>query len=156
MPKTLIAYATKGGVAEEIATIVAEVLRDTFKHDVDLVDLRHHKRNIDVSAYDNFIAGGGVRMQRVYRNLYRFLRLHDLEGKAIALFVVCNEAGNLQKLDETRSKYVGKVQNACPRIRVICPEVFGGRMRMFGKVVDVRDMERVREWANGLPGMLPA
>lgn len=152
MPKTLIAYATKGGVTEEIAMIIAEVLRDTFKHDVKLVDLRH-KSSVNTSEYDNFVVGGGVRMGRVYRNLYRFLRLHDLEERAVALFVVCNEAGNLHKLKETRDKYMGKVQNACPRIKVICPEVFGGKMKMFGKVVDVRDMGRVRKWANRLPSM---
>ena len=41
--KTLIAYETKGGVTEESARKIAEVLRSKYQLEVDLVDLKEQK-----------------------------------------------------------------------------------------------------------------
>ena len=41
--KTLIAYETKGGVTEESARKIADVLRSKYHLEVDLVDLKEQK-----------------------------------------------------------------------------------------------------------------
>lgn len=38
--RTLIAYVTKGGVTEETASVIANVLRDKYGFQVDVVNLR--------------------------------------------------------------------------------------------------------------------
>jgi menaquinone-dependent protoporphyrinogen IX oxidase len=59
--KTLIAYATRGGVTKEYSEIVSEVLREKYGHEVDMVDIRM-KKSPDISDYDNVILGTGVRI----------------------------------------------------------------------------------------------
>jgi menaquinone-dependent protoporphyrinogen IX oxidase len=55
--KTLVAFASKGGATKETSEIIADVLRDKFRFEVDLLDLRKSSKNIMV--YSNIVIGAG-------------------------------------------------------------------------------------------------
>jgi menaquinone-dependent protoporphyrinogen IX oxidase len=61
--KTLIAYSSKGGATMQArAEIIAEVLRDKHRSQVDVVDLR--KTTPKLADYAN-VVGAGVRGEKV-------------------------------------------------------------------------------------------
>ena len=78
--KTLIVYATRGGATEEVVLKIAEVLRQKYGFDVDVVNLRKNP-SPDISPYRNVIVGSGVRARRVYKEAVNFLERNDFGGK---------------------------------------------------------------------------
>jgi menaquinone-dependent protoporphyrinogen IX oxidase len=62
----MVAHVTKGGVTEEVARVIAEVLRDKYGLEVDLVNLKKNS-SPDLAQYKNVIVGSGVRVGKVYR-----------------------------------------------------------------------------------------
>ena len=71
--KSLVAYATKGGVTAESAQIIAEVLEKQFKHEVDVVNLEEHK-SPDITPYDNVFIGSGIRAGQWYGRAKKMLK----------------------------------------------------------------------------------
>ncbi len=146
--KTLIAYATKGGVTEESAEIIARVLSDKFKLQVDTINIRKN-RPPDITEYENIIIGSGVRIGRWYKQALKFLK-NDFGAKKIAIFLSSCEAGDPKNHDQAITKYIKKVLAKHPHIKPIATEAFGGRMKFFGKGVDNHDADKVRAWAEEL------
>ncbi len=146
--KTLIAYETKGGVTEESARKIAEVLRSKFQLEVDLVDLNEQKIP-DLAQYRNIVVGGGVRNGKVYSKATRFLE-NDFTGKKVAFFVSSSWAGT-PKQDSyiaAKTRFVENTLAKYPKINVISTEAFGGRIKMFGKLMlDNTDLNKVEAWA---------
>jgi menaquinone-dependent protoporphyrinogen IX oxidase len=70
--KTLLAYVTKGGVTEESARVIADVLRDKYGLEVDLINLKKTS-SPDLAQYKNVIVGSGVRIGKVYQEALKFL-----------------------------------------------------------------------------------
>ncbi|MGA2680953.1 MAG: flavodoxin domain-containing protein [Candidatus Bathyarchaeia archaeon] len=147
--KTLIAYETKGGATEESARKIAEVLRSKYGLEVDLVDLK--KQDIkDCSQYKNIIIGGGVRAGKVYSKALKCLE-NDFAGKTVAFFVSSGDAGDPAKYQEAKIKYVENVLSNYPNVKPVAVEAFGGRQKIFGKMVfDNLDLARVETWAQEL------
>ena len=83
--KTLIAYVTKGGVTEEAAHAITEVLRDQYGLEVDLVNLKKDS-SPNLAQYKNIIVGSGVRGGKVYKEALEFLK-KDFGDNRIAFFV---------------------------------------------------------------------
>jgi menaquinone-dependent protoporphyrinogen IX oxidase len=127
MKKTLIAYASKSGATEEVATIVAKVLNETPGLEVECVNLRKNSPN--VSQYDNIIIGAGVRAGKVYSEALDFLK-QDFINKKVAFFVCCGGAGDPKKYDESCTQYVTNVLAMYPNLKTVATEAFGGRMKM--------------------------
>jgi len=149
--KTLIAYETKGGVTEESARKIAEVLRSKYQLEVDLVDLKEQKVP-DLKQYKNVIVGGGVRMGRVYSKAVKFLE-NDFTGKKVAFFVSSSWAGTpkQESYDAARAKFVENNLAKFPQINAVSTEAFGGRIRYFRKtMVDNTDSTKVEAWAEEL------
>jgi menaquinone-dependent protoporphyrinogen oxidase len=143
--KTLIAYATKGGVTEESANVIADVLRTKHDFEVDLVNLRK-KRSPDLTPYKNIFIGSGIRMGRWYKVALKFLE-NNFEGKNVVIFLSSCSAGNPEKHEEAMTKYINDVLVKYPHVKPIVAEAFGGRMKMLGKTVeDNFDMDKVRAW----------
>ena len=146
--KTLIAYASKGGATKEASEIIAEVLREKHKFEVDLVDLR--KSSPKLGEYDNIVVGAGVRGEKVYGAALRFLE-QDFSGKKVAFFVCCGGAGDPENYGEACTKYLTEVLANYPNLRTIAAEAFGGRMKLLWKTVfDYFNPEKIREWAERL------
>ncbi len=142
--RTLIAYVTKGGVTEETASMIANVLQDRYGLEVDLTNLRKNPCP-DLRPYGNVIIGTGVRMQKVYGEALEFLE-NDFKDKRVAVFV-----SSLEPHDEAVTKYIEKGLANRLNVKPVAARVFGGRMKVLGKVVqDKRDMEKVKSWAEEL------
>lgn len=149
--KTLIAYETKGGVTEESARKIAEVLRSKFQIEVDLVDLKEQKV-LDLTQYKNVIVGGGVRNGRVYSKAVKFLE-NDFTGKKVAFFVSSSWAGTpkQESYDAAKAKFVENTLAKFPQINAVSAEAFGGRIKILGKLMlDNTDLSKVEAWAEEL------
>lgn len=145
--KTLVAYATRGGVTKEYAEIISEVLREQFNHKVDTIDI---KNKPNISEYDNIIFGTGVRIQNVYREGLRFLR-KDFGGKKVAIFLSSNEAGTPHSYNDAVEKYMNPIREKFPKLNLVDIEGFGGQIKILGKsTVDLRDPDKARRWTEQL------
>lgn len=143
--KTLVAYATKGGVTEESANIIASVLRDKHKLEVDVVNLTKNPKP-DVSQYKNVVIGSGVRMGKWYKQTLKLLE-SDFHNIKVALFLSSGEAGEPDKHKQSITKYIKKVLEKYPHVKPVAAEAFGGRMKIFGKMItDNYDAEKVKIW----------
>jgi menaquinone-dependent protoporphyrinogen oxidase len=144
--KTLIAYATKGGVTGESAQVIAQVFKEKYSFDVDVINLRKEKAP-DIAQYTNVVIGSGIRMGRWYKSALKMLE-RDLAGKKVVLFLSACSAGDPKKHDEAVRNYLDPVLAKYPHMKPVAAQAFGGRMRMLGKTVeDNCDMDKIREWA---------
>jgi menaquinone-dependent protoporphyrinogen IX oxidase len=147
--RTLIAYQTKGGVTEESARKIADILRSKYQLEVDLVDLKEQKIP-DLTLYRNIIVGAGVRGGRVYGKALKFLE-NDFSGKNIAFYVSSTWAGTPGSYDNAKAKFVENTLAKYPKINAVSTEAFGGRIRYFRKtMVDNTDLAKVEVWAEQL------
>ncbi|MGB3340740.1 MAG: flavodoxin domain-containing protein [bacterium] len=147
--KTLIAFATRGGVTGESALIIAEVLEKKFGHVVDVVNLKANK-SPNIKLYDNIFIGSGIRIGRWYGRAKKMLK-NDFKGKKVVIFLSACSAGDPEKHDEALENYCIKVLEKHPHIQPFAMEAFGGRMKMFGKEqADNYDPEKVKLWAEEL------
>ena len=144
--RTLVAYATKGGVTEESANVIAEVLREKHGLEVDLVALKKNP-SPDLAQYKNIFIGSGIRIGRWYKPALKFLE-NNFENKNVIIFLSSGEAGNPEKHDQAITKYIKAVLVKYPNVKPIAAEAFGGRMKIFRKIItDNYDMRKVRAWA---------
>jgi len=146
--RTLIAYATRSGTTEEYANAIASVLRDDFKMQVDLVDLKKNSK-LDLTEYRNVIVGSGVRMQRMHGQGSDFLK-KDFGNKKVAIFL-----SSLEPKNEAMKKYIDKILEENTKLKPISIEVFGGRMRFLGRTSqDKSDISKAKEWARNIARQL--
>jgi menaquinone-dependent protoporphyrinogen IX oxidase len=139
--KTLIAYATRGGTTEEYAKAISSVLTDEFNMQADLVNLKK-SRNPDLTQYKNIIVGAGIKMFKMHKEGAEFLEKKNFEEKNVGIFL-----SSLVPRDEAIKKYVDVILQKNPTLKPIAVEVFGGRMRMFGRTSqDMTDIEKAKEW----------
>jgi menaquinone-dependent protoporphyrinogen IX oxidase len=140
--KTLIAYATRGGTTEEYAKAISSVLVDEFNMKADLVNLKK-ARNLDLSQYPNIIVGAGIKMFRMHKEGAQFLEKKNFREKNVGIFL-----SSLMPRDEAIKKYVDVILQKNTTLKPIGVEVFGGRMRIFGRTSqDQTDIEKAKEWA---------
>ena len=140
--KTLIAYATRGGTTEDYAKAISSVLTDEFKMQVDLVNLKK-SRNPDLTQYQNIIVGAGIKMFKMHKEGAEFLEKKNFGEKNVGIFL-----SSLVPRDEAIKKYVDVILQKNTTLKPIAVEVFGGRMRMFGRTSqDMTDIEKAKEWA---------
>ena len=140
--KTLIAYATRGGTTEEYAKAISSVLTDEFKMQADLVNLKK-SRNPDLTQYQNIIVGAGIKMFKMHKEGAEFLEKKNFGEKNVGIFL-----SSLVPRDEAIKKYVDVILQKNTTLKPIAVEVFGGRMRMFGRTSqDMTDIEKAKEWA---------
>ena len=150
--KTLVAFASKGGATKETSEIIADVLKNKFRFEVDLIDLRKSSKNIMV--YSNIIIGAGVRGRKVYREALDFLN-QDFGQRKLAFFVCCGGAGNPKNYEESCEKYVNEVLAKYPNVKTVATEAFGGRIKVLGRTLfNNIDAEKIRLWAEVLGNKL--
>jgi menaquinone-dependent protoporphyrinogen IX oxidase len=142
--KTLIAYATKGGTTEEYANAIASVLRDEFKMQVDLVDLRKN-HDPDLTQYRNVIVGSGVKIQKMHGEGANFME-KDFGNRKVAIFL-----SSLEPKEDAIKKYINTILERNKALKPFSVEVFGGRMRLLGRTSqDKRDITKAKEWAQNI------
>jgi menaquinone-dependent protoporphyrinogen IX oxidase len=146
---TLIAYETKGRATEEAARKIANVLREKFQLEVDIVDLGVQNVS-DCSQYQNIVIGGGVRAGKVYGKALKCLE-NDFGGKKVAFFVSAGQAGSPATYEKAKAKFVEDNLAKYPKVKAVSTEAFGGRLKILGKTIsDGTDMAKVEAWAEEL------
>lgn len=93
--KTLIAYTSKGGAARQTSEIMAEILRDKQKYEVDLADLR--KTTPKLAEYNKIVVEVNVRGGKVYSEGLEFLK-QDFGEKSDLLCAVVEAFGGQMKV----------------------------------------------------------
>ena len=147
--KTLVAYETKGGATEEYARKIAEVLTAEYHLEVDLINLKR-KEVKDCSQYSNIVVGGGVRAGKVYGKALKCLE-NDFSGKKVAFFVSSGDAGDPEKYEQAKVKFVENVLAHYPNVKPVATEAFGGQMKILGKTIyNNMDLAKAEAWAEEL------
>jgi menaquinone-dependent protoporphyrinogen IX oxidase len=147
--KTLVAYESKSGATEESARKIAEVLREKYQLDVDLVDLGNQKIS-DCTQYQNVVIGGGVRAGKVYGKALKCLE-NDWSNKKVAFFVSAGQAGDPKTYETAKAKFAENTLAKYPNIKPVSWEAFGGRMIILGKkLYDNVDLAKAEAWAEEL------
>lgn len=84
--KTLIAYGTKYGATEKIASMINEEMNNC---DIDTVNLK--EQDIKVEKYEQVIIGSAIYMGRIRKEVKDFIdkNLYTLLDKEIGLFLCC-------------------------------------------------------------------
>ena len=141
--KTLIVFSTIRGLNDEVAHVIADVLKSNYNMDVTVADLE--KGPPDITPFQNIIVGGGGGGKNVYNEAVDFLE-NDFEGKNVALYFLC-EGGENPKAESTEAsqkKLLAKNQSLKP----IDVAAFGGCLISQNRIVmDDQNMDRVKEWA---------
>lgn len=148
--KVLIAFATKNGATKDTAQQIAQTLRNKYALEVDLVDLQRDSHP-DISQYNSIIIASGIRMGKWYKEALQFLK-NNFEGKKIAIFVsAMYQGGNPKTYPIAVERYLEAVAKECLNVKPIAMEVFGGQMKVLGRVTaDNRDQNKINEWAQTL------
>lgn len=142
---TLIAYATRGGTTEEYAQAISSVLRNEFNIQPDIINLKN-TRNPDVTQYHNIIVGAGIRMFRMHKEGAQFLEKTNFREKNVGIFL-----SSLMPRDEAITRYINPLRQKNTTLQPIAVEVFGGRMRIFGRTSqDETNIEKAEEWTRSL------
>ncbi|PVX24174.1 MAG: hypothetical protein CW691_08425 [Candidatus Bathyarchaeum sp.] len=153
--KTLVAFASKGGASKEAAKIIADELKSKHCLEVDVVDLRKDKKKLsNIDQYNYVVVGSGVRSGKVYDEALDFLK-KDFANKKLAFFVCSGDAGDPEKYEEARTKYVNNVLANYPNLTTVDTEAFGGRQKMLGRTVfDNFNPTKISGWAENLGNKL--
>ena len=147
--KTLIAYATRGGTTEDYAKAIGSVFTDEFKIQIDLVNLKKNK-NPDLTPYRNIIVGAGIKIFRMHKEGSNFLEKTDFGDRKIMIYL-----SSLVPRDKAIEKYVDVILQKNANLKPLAVEVFGGRMRLFGKTSqDMVDIEKAKAWARKIAEQL--
>ncbi|MCG3220166.1 MAG: hypothetical protein H7641_02200, partial [Candidatus Heimdallarchaeota archaeon] len=104
MSKTLIAYGTRFGATEKSSEVIANVLKEKYNHEVDVVKLSSQTDNVDITNYDNIIIGSSVAMFSWTKRPKKFLK-NDFTGKKVFVFVSSAALTYKAKLDGDMEKY---------------------------------------------------
>ena len=147
--RILIAYVTRGGTTEDYAKAISSVLRDEYKMQVDLVNLKQN-RNPDLVPYQTVIIGAGIRMFKMHKEGATFLETTDFGDRTLVIFL-----SSLEPKEEVIKKYIDVILQKNPQLKPLVVEVFGGRMRLFGKTsADMTDIEKAKEWTRAIAKQL--
>ena len=74
MNKTLIAFGTRYGATAKSSEVIAQVLKDKFYHEVEVVKLSSETENVDIAIYDNVIVGTSLAMFSWTKRAKKFLK----------------------------------------------------------------------------------
>jgi len=141
--KTLIVFSTIRGLNDEVAHVIADVLKTTYNMDVTVADLG--KGPPDITPFQNIIVGGGGGGNGVYNEAVDFLE-KDFEGRNVAFYFLC-EGGENPKAESTEAnqkKLLAKNKSLKP----IDVAAFGGcQISQNTLVMDDQNTTMVKEWA---------
>jgi len=141
--KTLIVFSTTRGLNDEVAHVIADVLKTSYNMDVTVADLR--KGPTDITPFQSIIVGGGGGGNTVYKEAVDFLE-KDFEGRNVALYFLCEGGENpkAENTDANQKKLLAKNKSLKP----IAVAAFGGCMiSQNSLVMDDQNTAKVKEWA---------
>lgn len=160
MTRTLVAYGTKHGSTQEVATAIAADLR-AAGHEVDLLSAAA-AAVAGPDGYDSVVVGGSLYMGRWHPDACRFIRRHHAGLSRLPLAVFALGPRTLDAEDVASSRK--QLDSALGRLKVK-PElvaIFGGAVdpsklrfplnRMAES--DARDWQAVDAWSEEVGAMI--
>jgi menaquinone-dependent protoporphyrinogen oxidase len=179
--KVLIAYGSRYGSTEEIATKLTSILNDK-EIETTVLNLKKEKTP-NLNIFDGIIVGSGVKITKWMKEPQRFLRQNRvvLNGKKLALFVSCMSV--LTDAEYARNELLEKVMEKAG-VKADLYEAFGplmdlgenSKMGFFDKKIaqsvmmglskeqgleldmkgrnDLRDWDKISEYANKFSNIL--
>lgn len=159
--KILIGYATKYGSTQEVASFIADVLREA-EITVDLSELRDVK---SLEGYGAVVIGAPFYMFKWLKPAPDFLNRHKqaLQTMPVAVFALGpTDAQETPEKNPELFEQLNKALRDFPWLDPVDQKLFGGKfdpsklkfpMHMFmGKMPasDIRDWDAIRAWAEGL------
>lgn len=169
-PQILVTYGTKYGSTEQVAEVVAEVLRDRGLG----VDLKPAREVKSPEAYAAVVVGAPLYIGALHKDALNFLTRNQqtLVKHPVAVFglgpIHDDEKERLDSLDQLK-KELAKL----PWLAPVSVEMFGGKFNPAGlrfpdslllklpasplhdaPASDVRDWTKIRAWASDLAAKL--
>lgn len=172
MDAVLVAYASWTGSTEEVAEVIADVLRDSGAR----AEVRPASDVDDLDGYGAVVLGTAVRAGRVHRDAVGFTRRHrrTLARLPVAHFVVCMTMKD--DTEESRATSLGflkKLREEAPEVEPVDVGLFAGALpstdeelktkplavRLMMKMMkveggDFRDWAAIKAWAGQLSSKL--
>jgi menaquinone-dependent protoporphyrinogen oxidase len=157
--KILVAYGTKKGSTGEVASKVADTLREQGHE----TDLRPASEVKDLGSYAAVVLGGSIYMGRLHSDIQALLKRHrgELARLPVAVFGMGPQTTKPEDVANVRKQLDTNLKRT-PEVRPVAVAVFGGvidpaKLRFpFNRMpaVDARDWDEIRGWAESLPGKL--
>ncbi len=140
MSKTLIAYGTRFGATAKSSEVIAEVLKEKFNHEVDVINLKEQKESLDLSVYDIIIVGSSIAKFSWTKQAKKFLN-SDFTGKKLFVFISSAgitypalEKGNMEKYEKWKRRFLDRVVKKNANVKPSSTAVFGGWIKRNGQM----------------------
>lgn len=76
---------------------------------------------------------------------------NDFGDSLVAIYISSNEVGTEKSYPDALKKYMAPIREKTPHLNLVAIEEFGGCMKIMGKPsVDLRDPEKVKQWAESV------
>jgi len=155
-PSILVAHASKRGSTTEVATFVAERLREREL----VVDVRPAAEVEDLAFYDGVVLGGSLYFGRWHEDAARFLKRfrEALADRPLAVFALGPKTASPHDLAESRAQ----LDRALAGVEPTTVAVFGGvidpaKLRFpFSRMLasDARDWAAIAAWADEVASVI--
>ncbi|MHA2423391.1 MAG: flavodoxin domain-containing protein [Candidatus Thorarchaeota archaeon] len=159
----LIAFGTRKGATADTARVIAEILRDDFAMNVEILDLKKDKKkrkSLEIENYDVVFVGSSIVMGKWTKEAKSFLKTDFGDCKIIVFISAAGTCGKavLEEDWETYNEYVVKYIDDVVESHSIAPfsrKAFGGRITMFGNTtLDNWNREHIVEWISEIGEIL--
>ena len=155
MNRSLIAYATKMGMSEKSAEIIAEILQEKYQQQVTVIDLDKSKINEkQLQEYNNIIIGSGIRKGKWYKRPLKLLK-SNFKDQKIFIYIcsmgatAARKEKKLELFESKQNEYLEKIIEKEMKNKPISVAIFGGKKKDKGK--EKREnwkKEEVEKWAD--------
>jgi menaquinone-dependent protoporphyrinogen oxidase len=165
LTSVLVAYATRYGSTQEVATAIAATLREQGL----TVDLQSARDVREVKPYEAVVLGAPLYMFRWHKDARRFVSRHRqaLVERPVAIFALgpVHEPHDEEEWQDSWSQ-LDRALAKYPWLTPVAREMFGGKydpdrlgffIRLFAgdePASDLRDWEAIRTWASDLASKL--
>ena len=127
MTKIAICYGSRYGTTTEVVQEMAKTAEEKGAH-VELVDLKRMKLSSSLEEYDLIIIGSGIQANRWTKEPLKFIEenLKILSNQKVALFVVCGDAGNPDRVEIAQTDYLDAIIAKYPSLSPVSTGLFTG------------------------------
>lgn len=160
MNKILVAYATKRGTTKEIATRIAETIKQNG-YEVDLCQIDQVK---EIRMYSAVVVGSSVYIGQWHKTFVKFLEANNGELKKMPVWLYSSgPTGNGKPLELTKGwLYPSKFKSLVEEIAPVDIALFQGKIssntmnflekwiikRVGAPIGDYRQWELISQWAD--------
>ena len=130
--KTVILYASRYGTARQCAQDLAKLLEG----EVEVFDIEHESRKVNLSEYDQVICGGSVYIGSVNAALRQYCihRAEELSSKRLGFFI-CGLSQGEQAEKDLQNAYPDRLLSQAAATGIFGTVMRPGRLHVFDKLI---------------------